>query len=333
MRPYSIASRTAPSGAGGLGRLVEPMSERKKGPPLTNDDSVLREVDRAVAEDRQWANLRQNGPILVIGALAIVLVVGGWQVWSAQKSARAGEAAVEFAAASDALGANPEDGRAALESVAAEAPGGYAALAEMRLAGSLAAGGDRDAALAAYRKIYNDGASPKRLRELARLRAAQLSLTDNREAVLSDLGSLTESKTAFGPYARELAAIAAFQAKDYETASEMFTTAAADPETPAPIRQRAEELAALAASGKAGVNLTGEAKVDDLMKALEEPASVSHEGHDHGAAPDAAETPPATDDEAETAPDAAADSDQAEGTQAEDSTEPQPDGDGETQDQ
>lgn len=293
---------------------------------MTNDDSVLREVDRAVAEDRQWAALRQNGPILIVGAIIVVAAVGGWQVWTAQKSAAAGKAAIEFNAASDALRANPEDGRAAFETMAAEAPGGYSALAEMRLAGSLAVGGDREAALAAYRKIYNDGRAPKRLKELARLRAAQLALADGRDAVLADLGSMTESDAAFGPYARELAAIAAFQAKDYATAADMFTTAAADPATPQPIRQRAEELAALAASGKAGVNLTGEARVDDLMKALEEPGAVSHDGHDHATEPpaDAAADTQAPPQSGEAAPDA---------VQAEEPTEPAPDGDGATQDQ
>jgi hypothetical protein len=75
---------------------------------VTNDDSALREVDRAVAEDRQWAALRQNGPIVIAGALAIVAVVGGWQIWSAQKTSRAGNAAIEFNAASDTLRTNIE---------------------------------------------------------------------------------------------------------------------------------------------------------------------------------------------------------------------------------
>lgn len=281
---------------------------------MAEDESALREVDRAVAEDQQWAALRKNGPALVAGAVAIVAAVGGWQIWTSQKAASAGKAAVEFRTASETLREKPEDGRAALETFAEDAPGGYAALADMRIAGSLASGGDREGALAAYRKVYKDAGAPKRLKELARLRAAALALTDGREAVLSDLGDLTESDSAFGPYARELAAFAAFGAKDYQAAADMFAKAAADEETPEPVRQRAEEMAALAVSGKSGVNLTGEARVEDLMKSLGDEAESdhSHEPAGAAAAPDAQPAPASP--------------------PAEETTEPGPDG-VETQDQ
>lgn len=237
---------------------------------MTNDDTVIREVDEAMAEDSQRAFIEKNGSLLIIAGAAIVLSVAGWQFWNAQKTARAEQAAVEFSTAVATLASAPEDGRAALEGLAESAPEGYALLAEMRRAASLA-NVDREAALAAYRKIYNDGAGPKRLRELARLRAASLAFEDGRDAVLADLGDLPNSKSIFGYYAGELAALAALKAKDYQTAESMFLMYAADPQAPPPMRQRAEEFAALAAAGRAGVNLTGEARVDDLLKALGEP--------------------------------------------------------------
>jgi hypothetical protein len=85
---------------------------------------------------------------------------------------------------------------------------------------------------------------------------------------------------------------------------------------PAPVRQRAEEFAALAAAAKAGVNITGEARVDDLMKALESEGGESHEGHDHTAPQSDGATPPAP---AEGAPPTA---------ETEEPTEAAPDGDG-----
>lgn len=253
---------------------------------MADDETVLREVDEAMAEDRQRAFFEKNGPLLIGSAAAIVIAVAGWQFWTVQKTAKAETAAMEFSTAVKTLAEAPDDGRVALEGIAESAPGGYALLAELQRAASLA-GADREDALALYRKVYADGGAPKRLRELARLRAASLAFADGRDAVLADLGSLPESKSPFGYYASELAALAALQAKDYQTAESMFSRSAIDPQAPEPVRQRAEEFAALAAAGKAGVNLTGEARVDDLLEALGEPKP--------GAAENAGETADAPD--------------------------------------
>lgn len=241
---------------------------------MTNDETAFREVDEAMAADRQNAFFRENGTAIIGGALAIVATVAGWQLWSAQKSSTAEKASMEFATATEMLAKSAEDGRVALEAIAENGPDGYAVLAELRTAASLAAT-DRSGALAIYRKVYASGSAPRRLRELARLRAAALAFPDGRDAVLADLGELPDGKSTFSYYASELAALAALQAKDYQGAESMFRRAAADSQTPGPVRQRAEEFAALAAAGKAGVNLTGEARVDDLLEALGE--------HDHGA--------------------------------------------------
>lgn len=251
---------------------------------MTNQDPLLREVDEAIAEDRQWEFFRKNGAVLIGGAAAIVLAVGGWQVWNAQKNARAEEAALEYSTALEALAATPDDGRTALVEISEDAPKGYALLADLNRAGSIAAS-DREGALAIYRRVYDDGGAPKRLRELARLRAASLAFEDGRDAVLSDLGALPDSDSTFAPYAAELAALASLEDGDYQAARDMFLRASTDPETPEAVRLRAEEFAALAAAGLAGVKISTETRVDDLLDALE---GGAHAGHDHGAAPEEA---------------------------------------------
>lgn len=248
---------------------------------MTNEDSVFREVEQAMAEDRQSELFRKNGPLLIGFGAAIVLSVAGWQIWQAQKNARAAETAADFALAVETLSTQPEDGRAALEQIGREGPAGYAALARMRLAGSLASSGEREAALRVFREVYGDSRAPRRLRELARLRAASLSLEDGRSEALGDLGGLADSDSIFRHYALELSALAALDAKDYATAQGMFERAAADPDAPEPVRLRAEEFGALAAAGAAGVNLSGQATVDDLLDALDTGAGDSHEGHEH----------------------------------------------------
>lgn len=250
---------------------------------MTNDETAFREVDQAIAEDQQWEFLRKHGLLLIGGAAAIVLGVAGWQFLDAQKRGEAAKAAIAFNAASKQLAEDPEIGRASMEKIAAEGPEGYAALAAMTNAGALAAVGETQQALAAYRSIY-EGSASRRLKELARLRAATLAMPDGRDAVLADLGDLVESADPFGHYARELAALAALEAKDYETAYAMFLKAAQDEAAPAPIRQRSEEFAALALAAKSGVNITGEMQASDLLRSLENATGGAdpHAGHDHG---------------------------------------------------
>lgn len=236
---------------------------------MTNDETAFREVDEAVAEAQQLQFLRKYGALLMGGAVAAIAAVAGFQIWQGQQNAAAVKAATEFESATETLAKAPEDGRLALEAFSAEAPEGYALMADFRRASSMAGGGDRAGGLAVFRKIYADTAVPKRLRDLARLRAGLLAVNDGREAVVTDLGEVPSRADAMSYYAREILGLAALQAKDYESALAEFKKAKDDVAAPEPVRLRAAEFHALAAAGKAGVNLTGETRLEDLAKALD----------------------------------------------------------------
>lgn len=234
---------------------------------MANEDSVLREVDQELAEDRQWEMFRKQGPLLIGGALAIVIAVAGWQLWNAHKASVAKGEALEFKNAVELLAEDQGSGLAALGAVSEEG-GGYGILAQLHRAASYARAGEGLKAAQAYRDIYNDSAAPKRVREFARLRAAYMALAEGRDQVLADLGGLTQAEGLYGVYAQEIAAIAAMGAKDYETSLSIFRKLAVDISAPQPVRTRAEDFAALAAAGKAGVNIAGETQVEDLIKAV-----------------------------------------------------------------
>lgn len=234
---------------------------------MANDESILREVDQELAEDDLQQKLRKFGPALIGAGAAIVLGVAGWQFWNAREEATAKAQALEFNDAVELLAEDQDGGRGALSAVG-EAGGGYGVLARLQEAASYARGGERLRAVETYRLVYNDRSAQARVRDYARLRAAYLSLTDGRDAVLSDLGDLTESGGAFSTYAKEVSALAALGEGDYETAQSMFRELTLDLTAPAPLRTRAEDFAALAATGKAGVNISGEARVDDLIRAI-----------------------------------------------------------------
>ncbi len=232
------------------------------------DDSALREVERQIAADRQDEIVKKYTPLFVAAGLAVVAGVGGWQAWKSQAQKRAEAAAIEYRAILKTAAEKPEDGRAALAKFAETAPSGYKALAEMRRAADLAGAGNRDEALALYRKVAAETKSGKRLRDLARLRAAQLAFPDGRDAVKADLGPLIEDKAALGFYARELLAFADFDSGDYEAAEQAFRTAAADAEAPNPVKVRAEGLAPLAAAAKSGVKVKADVTTTDIVKSL-----------------------------------------------------------------
>jgi hypothetical protein len=243
---------------------------------VANDESVLREVDQELAEEQQWAQFRRHGPFLIGAAVALVAGVAGWQAWSHFKTSAAEETALEYRDAVELLEEDQEAGRAALASIADES-GGYGALAAMQRAGSYASGGERLRALEIYRGVAS-GSAPKRVRELAQLRAGYLALVDGRDAVIVELGALPEAEGLYGYYAREIMGLAALGAEDYETALSNFRQLSIDISAPQGVRDRAEEFAALAAAARAGVNISGEARVEDLLKAVGEETITPADG-------------------------------------------------------
>jgi hypothetical protein len=283
---------------------------------VTDDDIAFREVDTALAEDQQAAAIRKNLPALIGGAVLIVVSVGGWQLWDRQKTAISTQNALEFRTAAESLAAGDDGAAAAFEKIA-EGAGGYAVLAKLRLAAISAGDGDKDKSLALLREVYSSSAAPKRLKDLARIRAAYISISNGRDEVIKDAGPLETDETSMGFYGREILALAAFKDGDYQAAEEMFRRAASSITAPEPVRQRAEEFAALASAGKAGVEFgeieeSGKSQVDrfieslekaggDLGSVLEGAAKAEHENHDHdeiasdveAAADGGAENPPA----------------------------------------
>lgn len=256
---------------------------------MANEDTALREVDQELAEERQWAMFRQYGPMVISGAIAIVLGVGGWQFWNARQDGIAQRQALEFRNAAEILAENASDGRDALKAIADEASSGYSTLAAIQRAASFARSGERLNAIQAYREVYNNNDTPKHLRDLTRIRAGYLALSDGREAVMDDVGDLAESGSAYTFHAQEILGLAALEAEDYETAISVFRQLSIDLSAPATIRERAEDFAALAGSGKAGVNIKGETQLDDLLSAVGEGAenplagADDHAGHGHEA--------------------------------------------------
>jgi hypothetical protein len=218
-----------------------------------NDDAVLREVDQALAEERQFEGLRRQLPVFIGAAALIVAGVAGWQLWRSNLEKKATENAVAYREASDAP--LSDESRATFKTLADVGAPGYVALARLRIAANHVAAGERADALALYRSVYTDAGATKRLKDLARIRAAYLSIDDGRDAAMKDLGELPDDGSALGAYAKELSGVAAIKAGDYQTAEQIFRDLAASTTAPEQVRERAGEFAALAGAGKSGAPL------------------------------------------------------------------------------
>ncbi len=224
----------------------------------TDEDVLLREVDEDLQQDKQLDFLKKHGPWLVAAAAAAVIGVGVYQLMMSQRGAAAAadaeayrEAVLESDEAAGLTGAD------AMQQFGAKAEGGYKALAAFRAAGLFAAAGNSADALASFRTVYADGSAPTRLQDLARLRAASLLLdTDAAEA-----GEVADAVTtpSLTPYAKEIKALVAMAAEDFEVAHALLLDLSNGIYTPAPLAGRAAVLLPLADAGRAGVALVPQA--------------------------------------------------------------------------
>lgn len=206
---------------------------------------IIREVDEELRREN-WEKLwKAYGKYVVGAALAIVLVtaaVVGWREYSQYRSRQAGDAFAAAIAQAE-TSADPGAAAAALEAYAADAPAGYAALAQFRVARLRALDGDRAAAVAIYDALAQNGDVEPLLQDLAKLYSVRLQIGGADAAALN---ALLEPLAADGsPWrysARELKAAVALQAGDRETARSVYAQLADDLSAPQQLRARAAEM-------------------------------------------------------------------------------------------
>ena len=209
------------------------------------------------------------GVLALAGAVAVVML------GDAREGARQAEGqqfAAAMAAAQAGRGSEAAERFAAL---AADADGGYAALAQLAEADARAARGDTTGAVQVYDLMAGDGRLDALYRELAALLAAQRLVDRASVAEINQrLAPLLAGHSPWRPLAAELAGIAEMRAGNDAAASAIFAELVRDPAAPLGLRQRAAELL---------VSLGG-----DLQAALAGGASAAWDDADDDATADAA---------------------------------------------
>jgi hypothetical protein len=210
-------------------------------------DPILREIEEDLREERMASLWKRFGPLVIGAAIALVVAVAGYQIWSGQVRDQRLEAGRQYDTAEEALRAGDLAGAgAAFDAIVADGPEGYALLARFRNAQIAAAEGDAAGARDAFLAIAADGGVEALYADLAALRAAMIGLDVGvaPDTLLAELAPLTDDADPWRYVARETSALAELKAGNAAAAKAVFDGLIADAATPAGVRARAQAIAA-----------------------------------------------------------------------------------------
>lgn len=209
---------------------------------VDSNDSFLREVKEEIERERLENIWKKYGTLILGVAIAIVVAVGGIQIWHAMSKRAAEQAGIAYQAAlDDVFDKKLDEAASAFGNLAKSGSGGYAALAELQLAATLLEQDKRVEALAAYEALGNSGGVDPLISGFARLQAAALRLGDAElKEMQNRLGSLIKDANPWRFNAYELLGMAAWKAGDTELARQSFGRLVSDEDTSPALRQRAE---------------------------------------------------------------------------------------------
>ncbi|MCF6320951.1 MAG: tetratricopeptide repeat protein [Rhizobiaceae bacterium] len=209
-----------------------------------SDDSFIREVNEELRQDQAKDLWERYGKWLIAAAVAIVLATAanrGWDYYSTSVAAESGD---KFMQAVDLSNQGKGDEAIKiLENLASEGSGQYPALAKLRIASELAAGGDNDLAIESYDEIANDTSFNESFRTIAQLRAGLLAVDVNDlEDVTKRLAPLSDPGLPYRHSAREGLGLASYKAGKLSAALKWFDAIANDSDAGAAIRNRANVM-------------------------------------------------------------------------------------------
>lgn len=198
-----------------------------------SEESIFREVDEELRNERMKNIWRRYGPYIVGAAVAVVALVGaneGWQYWTSSNAARSSDqlyVALQLSEDGDIVGAQE-----ALNVSIADGTGDYPTLARLKQAALLAQDGKLDEAVAAYDAIAAV-AEESRVRELSLILAAYVLVDKSDVAgIQARVGGLIGGGNEFGNIAREALGLAQYKSGELEAARVTFQAILDDPSGP-----------------------------------------------------------------------------------------------------
>lgn len=213
---------------------------------------IFREVDEDLRRDQLAKVWKRYGSAIVAGAVVVVAVTAGYVGWERYTASRQEARTAMLTAALDK--ARPAEGQAfdakaaadALAAAGTQLDGGPAVLAKFYQAAALVRAGDTAGAIALYDQLAGSGDVGPALRDLAVVQSVLHQVDSGDPAQLQGrIAPLMGPESPWRWSAREIAGLLAIRAGDTAKAHELFKQLAEDADSPAGIRSRATELAAL----------------------------------------------------------------------------------------
>lgn len=212
---------------------------------------IFDEVADDLRADRARSLMRKYGLLLVAAAIAVVLGVGGWEIWKARHASQvAAQANAYFAA--QALADGAASGRvqaiAGFDALAQAGNSGYRTLSRLREAAIKASTGDLAGGVALWDQVSADGDADPILRDDATLQSALHQIdTGDAAAIQAKLQALTGPSSVWRPLAIEGEALLALRLSATDPtqlshARDLFKSLAADTTAPDGVRGRANGL-------------------------------------------------------------------------------------------
>ena len=211
-----------------------------------NNDTIFREIDEEMRREQLHKIWQNYGTYILGAALAIILGVGGYQFYVAQKTKSIEASGASYDTAAQLIGGGKSgEARAALEQIANNGPAGYATLAQLRLAADAVKAGKTADAVTAYEALSKAPATDSMLADFARLQAASLRLDQADWTEMQNrLIDLTDNSNAWRFSARELMAVAALKAGQIEQARKFGDLLMGERKVPPSILERIKILMA-----------------------------------------------------------------------------------------
>jgi hypothetical protein len=239
---------------------------------VDKNDALSREIDEELRREKLEKLWEQYGTYVLGAAAALVLAVGGYQIYEQRKKSFAAENGARYDAAVTLIEqSKTDDAQKALSEVLASGHAGYASLAQLQLAGiHLKANRPQDA-LAVFEALATSPSADADIKTFALLQAAALRLGEADFTELQNrLKPVAEGSTAWRFQARELLGTAAFKAGKFDDARSQLTPLLADPETPRAALDRIQLILAAMASADAGKAAAGPAATAPQTPAKEQ---------------------------------------------------------------
>jgi len=227
-----------------LDRYKEAEEKRRVARESAEQNSLFREVDDDLRHDQMLTLWKRYGTWAIGAAVAIVLVVAGYQVHKYLLDSERTEQAVTFDAAEAALAASdPAKAIGLLSGLEAKGNAGYRTLARLQHAAMLLEQGKRDEGRALIQAVGKDGDVLPAYRDLAVVLDALAGMdTDDPKALEAALAPLTAAGHPWRHVALQLSALAMARGGEPDRAAGALKDILDDPDTPPDQRAMTEAL-------------------------------------------------------------------------------------------